>query len=377
MTREQARIAVMTPRLSRYGGAERFGWDLAEALAGSGYGVDFICARQEVRPPAGVRPVVVGRPGPGRAIKNLWFAWAAERVRRSGAYDLSIGLGRTLRQDILRVGGGPMRVFWRLSALAWPSGPARAWKTLRRALCPANWVIGLLEARQMRSGQVMVAVSHLVRDWMVLAHPHLDPERIMVVYNRPDPGRFAPPDPARREALRQDLGLLPGQTLIGVAGTNFALKGVATLIRALALLPEGFRLHVAGGRNPGRYLDLARDLGLAERVRFMGRVEDMASFYQALDLFVLPTFYDACSNAVLEALSCGLRVVSTRTNGSSFFLPGRWVLDDPGDFRALADIIERTSAEPAPGPFAWPGGAACGLEPYLDLVQGLLEKKGA
>ncbi|MBS6653380.1 MAG: glycosyltransferase family 4 protein, partial [Collinsella sp.] len=57
------------------------------------------------------------------------------------------------------------------------------------------------------------------------------------------------------------------------------------------------------------------------RIHFLGKVEDMPALYRAMDLFVLPSFYDACSNAVLEALACGLKVLSTTANGSSVFLP--------------------------------------------------------
>jgi len=71
----QARIALTMPRLGLYGGAEGFGWRLAEALAAQGHGVDFLCGRAEGEAPAGVRPVLLGRPrakcpgprcGPGR-----------------------------------------------------------------------------------------------------------------------------------------------------------------------------------------------------------------------------------------------------------------------------------------------------------------------
>lgn len=367
----KARLAVVMPRLSGYGGAEGFGLRLAGALARSGYAVDFVCARQETEAPAGVRVLRVGRFGT-KFFKNLWFTLAADRVARCGGYDLVLGLGKTLNQDVLRVGGGPLPVFWRLSKRAWPAGPARAWKMLRRRLSPANWLSLAVEARQARSARVVVCVSELVRDWLLEAHPGLAQRDVRVIYNRPDLERFHPLSGEDRAALRRAAGVGEGDVLLATAGTNFALKGVEPLLRALALLPPHFRLHVAGGRGAGRYLRLARDLGLEGRVRFLGRVEDMPAFYNTADVFCLATFYDACSNAVLEALACGCRVISSALNGSAAFLPPEAVFPDPADHRALARALAAAADRPRPGAFAWPAHTASGLEPYLDLVAELL-----
>lgn len=370
-----ARIAVMMPRFSRYGGAEGFGYRLAEALARAGHEVDFLCARAEVEPPAGVRPVVVGRFGPFKWLKVLWFALAAERMRRKGGYDLSIGLGKTLRQDVFRQGGGPLPVFWRLSGRAWPAGPQRAWKALRRRLCLANWVGWRIERIQARTTPVLVANSELTRRWMLEAHPFLRPDQLPVIYNRPDLERFARPDAATRERLRREAGVEPGQILLLTAGTNFMLKGLRTLLRTLTLLPERYVLHVAGGRGAGHWRRLARRLGVERRVRFLGRVEDMPSFYAAGDVFVLPTFYDACSNAIMEALASGLRTISSASNGSAAFLPPDNVLENPDDFETLAHLVARAANAPAPGTFVWPEEARNGMAAWVELIERLLREK--
>ena len=380
----QARIALTMPRLGLYGGAEGFGWRLAEALASQGHAVDFLCGRAEGQLPAGVRPVVLGRPPLGRALKNLWFAYAVDRRLACEGYDLVIGLSRTWTQDILRVGGGPQSIFNELTEAAYGDGLARTFKRLRRAVSPSSMVIARLEARQFdapeSAHQRVICVSDLVRDWLLKAHPALDPARVSVVYNRPDLDRFQPLAPARRAELRAAQGLAASDVVVCTAGTNFALKGVGTLIRALALLPPQFRLAVAGGRGPERWLRLAQELGVAARVRFAGKVADMPGFYGAADVFALPTFYDACSNAVLEALACGLPAISSSRNGSAVFVPERHILSDPADAAGLAQLIGEAAAEAAEPsgrpPFVWPEDRPCGLEPYLQLVRELLAAKG-
>jgi UDP-glucose:(heptosyl)LPS alpha-1,3-glucosyltransferase len=362
------RVGLFLPRFSTYGGVEGFAHRLAGALADSGNHVTFVCARQEVQAPEGVTVVETGRP-PLRSLKIARFAAAAERVRRDSGFDVTLSMGKTLRQDILRASGGPLSVFWRLSSRAWPRGAAREWKMLRRRLSPANQIIRRLERRSLEGSGKIVAVSHLVRDWLMEEYPHIEAENIEVVYNLPDLNRFSPPSFEQRHIARRHFGLKQNETTIGFAATNFRLKGLESLIHALAALPSGFSLLVAGGRDKAGFAHLSEKLGLAGRVSFLGKVEEMSRFYHALDLFALPSFYDTCSNAVLEARASGLPVVSTADNGSSYFLPDRWIVRNPLDFRTLADAIESAAGEPSPGSLDVPPGLACGIEPYLQMIE--------
>lgn len=373
----RARIAIMLPRFSRYGGVEQFGCRLAEGLAGRGHAVDFICARKEADAPAGVRVLTVGRPPGGRFVKMVWFLIGAERLRKAGRYDLAVSLGKTWNQNLSRMGGGPLRVFWELSERALPEGRARLLKRLARRLSPANRLTLFLEQRQFTAQSDVIAVSHLVRDWLLRAHPTLEPGRVDVIYNRPDTSRFSPPTAAGRAASRKALAASCGASFpeerepvcIGTASTNFQLKGVGPLIKALALLPEHVLLFVAGGRDSGGYKKLARSLGVGDRVFFLGKVDDMPAFYRALDVFILPTFYDACSNAVLEALASGCRTLTSASNGAAYFLPPDAVLADPGDVEAMAEKLALAMERPAPPPFAWPDTVPNGLEAFMDALE--------
>jgi UDP-glucose:(heptosyl)LPS alpha-1,3-glucosyltransferase len=381
---KNARIAILLPRFSLYGGAEQFGYRLAEGLAGRGHGVDVICSRQEAPAPPGVRVVSTGRPPGFRLFKMLCFLIGAERLRAKGSYDLSVGLGKSLRQDLLRMGGSPLKIFWKHSEQAVPSGCKRTLKKLLRRLSPSNRLALWLERRSFGPESRVIAVSDLTRDQVLEAYPALNPDRVAVVYNRPETTRFRPPSPAeRREArialLRRHAPRFAGNPedsiLIGTASTNFRLKGVDRLIRATALLPDNVLLLTAGGRKADAYLNPARSLGIEQRVVFMGKTEDMPAFYRALDLFALPTFSDACSNAVLEALASGCRTLSSSADGSSFFLDKDAVLENPADVEELARRITLLLGKPAPGGFDPPPDVACGLDAFMDRVEFLLAKR--
>jgi len=242
-------------------------------------------------------------------------------------------------------------------------------------LSPASNLIAHIDSMRMKRSMTVVAVSHFVRDLIARQYPTLGRDRVRVIYNKPDLERFSPPSSEDRERLRSAAGLSPQDVLITTAGTNFMLKGIRQLLTALSQLPPHFKLHVAGGRNPKSYLALARKLGVADRVSFLGKVDDMPSFYRTGDIFILASFFDACSNAVLEALACGNKVLSSVMNGSSYFLPDRWVFPDPDDHAAIARLLEEVAREPAPESFSWPDDVPCGLEPYLALIEEHLEKK--
>jgi UDP-glucose:(heptosyl)LPS alpha-1,3-glucosyltransferase len=363
----------MLPKLSRYGGVEGFAWRLANDLAQK-YLVDFICSRQTTKSPEGVRVICIGRPCLGKAVKILWFALGAEWIRRRNKYDLSIGLGNTVCQDILRISGGPTRIFWRYSQKAYANGFPRYWKMLRRRLSPSNHLTLLIERLQIRFTKKLVANSHLVKSWLLEAYPQLKDHDIRIIYNKPDLKAFSPCSSSKKRDIRNRLHL-PDKIIIGTAATNFTLKGIGPLIRTLPFLADDHILVIAGGRNPAKYRRLAHKLGVSERVYFLGKVDDMPSFYRASDLFILLSFYDACSNAILEALATNIPVISTSTNGSSSVLPLENIIEPDSEPRSIAETIRHVMDGP-PGPAApVPPETEEGILPYTKLVDEVLHTK--
>jgi UDP-glucose:(heptosyl)LPS alpha-1,3-glucosyltransferase len=374
MAKKRSKIAIMLPKLSHYGGVEGFAWRLAETLIRD-YEVDFICTRKETEPPQGVRVICVGRPVLGRFVKILWFAIAAEWLRRKGHYDLSIGLGNTICQDILRISGGPTRIFWKHSIRAYPRGFARTWKMIRRQCSPANHLILLIEKLQIRHSRQIVANSDLVKEWILEAFPHLLPHTVDVIYNQPDLQKFSSATSSGIKQARRRLGIPEDKRIIATAGTNFMLKGIGPLIRCLAYLPADTMLLVAGGRHCEKYQRLANKVGAEDRVRFLGKVDDMVTFYQASDMFILLSFYDACSNAVLEALAAGLPVISTTTNGSSCFLSESSIVDPTIHPVDLAALIARVLNSKQTASFAFPAHLKAGLDPYVHRIKTMLGRE--
>jgi UDP-glucose:(heptosyl)LPS alpha-1,3-glucosyltransferase len=145
---------------------------------------------------------------------------------------------------------------------------------------------------------------------------------------------------------RQQWDIRPEATVALFAGLNYRLKGLEPLLHAVKLLrtQAPFCLMVAGSPRSEGYQRMARRLGIADKVRFVGYCAEMRSCYFAADFFVHPTFYDPCSHVVLEAMMCGLPVITTRYNGASELMhppqEGQ-VLADPHDHARLARALEQ------------------------------------
>ncbi len=367
-----AKLAFMLPRLALYGGVEQFAYRLAEAVA-EYHEIDFICSRVEVAPPLGVRAVVIGRFFGFKFLKVFWYLLQAEYIRRKGSYDLVIGFGKTLNQDILRIGGGPQKIFWKLSEKAWSPGIPRWSKRFRRYLNLTNWLIYFIDQHQLKTTEYIICVSKLVQQWIVEEYPKVHIEDI--IYNLPDLKAYTPTTDEQKVLARATYNINLDQIVIGTATSNFALKGTKVLIQSLSYLPENYILLIAGGRNATYYKNIVRKFGLQDRVFFMGKVEDMLPFYRALDIFVLPTYYDACSNAVLEARACGLRVLSSIYNGSSIFLSKQCVISRLDDPKYLAEQIRKIIHAPDPGKLVLPKDIKAGLSSWIDIIESSLKKK--
>jgi glycosyltransferase involved in cell wall biosynthesis len=129
---------------------------------------------------------------------------------------------------------------------------------------------------------------------------------------------------------------------LGCASRLAPGKGVDDLLRAFALLDgESCRLRIAGGGSERRSLEaLATALGVADRVDFLGEVQDVAAFWRDCDVGVVPSnqWIESFGMVAVEAMATGLPVVATRNGGLSAVVEDgvTGLVVEPGDVAALA-----------------------------------------
>ncbi|MGF1754818.1 glycosyltransferase [Vibrio makurazakiensis] len=131
------------------------------------------------------------------------------------------------------------------------------------------------------------------------------------------------------------------KTIIGCAGRLEEVKGQDQLIKALAMLPSNIVVAFAGdGREKDRLKLLVEQLGLENRVYFLGLIDDMACFYQSLDLFCLPSRHEGLPLSTLEAQACNVPTIATNVGAVSETLcPTTSYLTQSNNIVALAHDI--------------------------------------
>ena len=146
---------------------------------------------------------------------------------------------------------------------------------------------------------------------------------------------------------------LAGDPAVLFVGGNFRRKGLPELLKALALtagdLPQA-RLHVVGrDRREARYLAMARDYGIADRVEFHGHREneEVRRMMAGADIFAMPSLVESFGLVYLEAMRVGTPVIATSHGGAAecFKDSEELLLVPPGDSRAVADLLRRLVAE--------------------------------
>jgi len=329
----------------RKGGAERYVVDLCSRMAQEGFEVHVYAEKWDEEIAGIILHQVKTLPFP-KSLRLLSFAIKATREMKRGDYDVTLGVGNTLEADVLQPHGGVHWAwFWR-SLKAYDHPILWMIKLLGRILSPKQWASGWIEDRPYKRGNYsrIVAISDMVKEDIVQRYK-VPEDRITVVYNGVDIERFHPRNRRYREEIRRRHGI--GEELVILfVSNNFRMKGLSFLIKALAKIRKGdpppFKLLVLGRDRKEPYIRLAKKIGIFEEVVFAGSTDEPEKYYGAADLLVHPTFYDACSLTVLEALASGLPVITTASNGASGILchgEEGWVMGDLKDGEELKKAI--------------------------------------
>jgi UDP-glucose:(heptosyl)LPS alpha-1,3-glucosyltransferase len=331
------------------GGCEHYISDLARRLARDGHGVHLFACRWDASalPASTVYHQLPNPTGP-RFLRPWRFGRACLEALRTNPVDVSLGFDKTWGQDILYPQGGVYSASRHQNLVKHEPGLKRITARLLRAFDPAARSFRRLEQRQYRTtpSPMVLAISEMTRGHF-REYVGLTESEVRVLYCAIDPDRFAADDRrAQRDRQRAAWGVAPDEIVGLFVAMNYRLKGMAQLIQALVHVGKErrYRIVVVGSDKFGRYEDLAKRLGVRDRVQFLGFRSDPRDAYFAADFLVHPTFYDPCSLVALEALACGLPVLTSRFNGAAEKLtpPGDGlVINDPHDAGELGRAIER------------------------------------
>jgi UDP-glucose:(heptosyl)LPS alpha-1,3-glucosyltransferase len=315
------------------GGAEAYLKRLARGVIEAGHDVQLVATSDW---PDGEWPF--GSIAHLRSKSPVEFASELERMRAQFRFDVLFSLERVWSCDVYRAGDGVHR--------AWLERRRKFELPLKRfvrSLSSKHQDLLRLEQSLFSGGNTkrVIAASQMVKDEIINLYGY-PAAKIDIVRNGVPLEKFRF-DPELREKSREELNLKPDQIALLFAGSGWERKGLLFAIEAAALCGDRkMRLLVAGRGNARLYKTKSLRFWREEPVQFLGEVAGMLRVYAAADILILPTIYDPFSNACLEALACGLPVITTRSNGFSEIIENGVhgsIVDHPGDLLALRDAV--------------------------------------
>jgi glycosyltransferase involved in cell wall biosynthesis len=325
---------LLLARSLEVGGAERQLVDLAKELKERGHRVRIALfyRRGSLLDDAGCAGIEVLDLGKRGRWDTLGFlARTVAAVRRT-------------RPDIIfSILGGPNIVAAVAKPLAGSAGVV--WTVLNSDYDPSvdHWLARIgyrIEAALARSPDAIIANSAAGRAFALSrGFPRA---RVAVVPNGIDTNRFRP-DRTLRAEQRRKLGLADDEIAVGVLARLNSTKGYPAFLRAAAEVARTEHrarfLCVGSGPELDALRDLAAELGIVDRVIFTGEL-DAAAALNAFDIACSPSLTEGFSNAIAEAMSCGLPCIVTDVGDSAAIVGDGGTVVPPGSPEALAAAIQ-------------------------------------
>ncbi len=205
-----------------------------------------------------------------------------------------------------------------------------------------------LETLLARRSDCLVGVSQATVDDLVrLGVASRDRFRVIPLGLELEP--FADLDPGAGRKLRGELGFGDEDVVLSYVGRIVPIKRLDVLLRALALTRDAARLRllvIGDGEQRPRLEALSGELGITDRVRFLGYRRDLTTIASAADMAVLSSANEGTPVSLIEAAAAGAPAVASRVGGvPEVVTPDTGILVPPGDPEAMAAALVRLGTD--------------------------------
>jgi len=336
------RICIVTHNIIKGDGQGRANYEIVLEAIRRGYQITLVAINvaPELQKNSQVNWVPISVKGWSTALlSNLVFSWKSRNWLQKNHSMF----------DVLQVYGCVTNYAADINTLqfvhsGWLKSPAHTFQLRKDLYGLYQWLFTALNAhwekRACQNSKVLVAVSEGIKQDLIGIG--VAPNKIRVILNGVDVEEFAP-----ESRDRHKLGLPKDITLALFAGdirTN--RKNLDTVLYALVNVPN-LHLAVVGNAERSPYPQLAMQLGLSERVHFLGFRRDIAEIMKAVDFFVFPSRYEPFGMVVSEAMATGMSVITTAVSGVAEIVTSEcgFVISDTEDATTLAEAMAKLTSD--------------------------------
>jgi UDP-glucose:(heptosyl)LPS alpha-1,3-glucosyltransferase len=296
------KIAVIVQKYGLVGGGERYVLELTERVAQNPHYEVHVLANEWLSASDRVifhKIPILSFP---RFLKPLSFAWFVKRKLAALNADIVHTHDRILEADVATLHGIPHRIWVK--------------EVRKKSMSLFDRAAAWLETRLLTRSDCrkLLPVSGITKEKILLEFS-VPPEKIEVIHPGVDLQKFSKDRRQCRKKIRKQFGVEESDLLILFVGMNFEIKGLDTLLSAIASAKAvsdspKLKLLVVGKGNLKKYEGLSRELGLADDVIFAGVWEkNIEEIYLASDIFSMLSAFDTFGLAVLEAMASSLPVI--------------------------------------------------------------------
>lgn len=341
MSIKTIRLAIVRQKYRPDGGAERFISHVMKVLENSRIKLNII-TRQWSGEQQPDWLVHLCNPNKwGRISRERGFANTAKQCWQQERFDLVQSHERITGCDIFRAGDGVHKV-WLEQRARILSAPQR-WLT---KLSRYHHYILAMEHELFHSSKLkkIICNSAMVRA-DIMCYYGIKEDKISLIYNTIDQQHFTPANSQQRWAARIALSLPQHSCVLIYVGSGFKRKGLRQVINAIAST-DRYLIVVGQDKNLDHYLALAKSLGCISRLRFTGIINNVLTCYHAADALILPTLYDPFPNVIIEAMSCGLPIITSHSCGGAELIEQgkQGFVCDALDIKSLQEFITNISS---------------------------------
>jgi len=318
------KIAFALENFSRHaGGAESYAVSLATFLVQNGWQVHLFGEVWDGEPEGAIfHKITIPKYLPAW-LKLVLFAIYHKKAVKKQNFDVILGFGNTLYMNVYQSHGGVHWLSAKRRVYSEKIEIKRAIKRLIILLSLKQWARAWIESAPFRlyPRPRIVAISQMIKKDMS-SYFNVKDEDIKVVYNGVDTSRYNQNlRHSHKGPLRKQLGIRGDEVVFLFVSYDLKKKGIEPLVEAVSRLKQmgntNFRVMVVGGMP---YKALSRQIkafDIKDKILFTGPVHSIEAYYANSDVFVLPTYYDACSLVVIEAMASGLPSITTTSNGAA------------------------------------------------------------